>query len=109
MPKGTKPKKVAGPKPRTKPKRALKQCDRGHPQASYWKGPHCTACARDAARREDRERQMRDAAAERQVLGPPPEAMEIRTGDGQVLRFDVPLHARQRRRRGPIARTAARR
>lgn len=89
-----KPKKVAGPKPRTIPKRPVKRCANGHRQSWNWKGPDCTACFVERLRADEALSVAFDRQAAMEALGPPPETMEIRTGDGKVLRYGVPARAR---------------
>lgn len=92
--------KKAGPKPRTVKKAApLPRCIRGHTQARGWAHPApCYYCNRADEKAleglspaEYRERRRSDLG-----LGPVPDVMTMRTGDGQLISFD----ARPRRRRG---------
>lgn len=95
------PKKAAGPKPRTLPKRAVRVCAEGHRQSQRWKpADGCTKCAteRDAVRRaanavEERRRWQEE-------LGPAPAELTIACGDGGLVVFSA-VPGRRRRRGRP--------
>lgn len=92
------PPKSAGPKPRTKPKRPIKRCERGHQQAWNWKGPWCTACSQEDAFRRTAEGAAQERREWQERLGPPPGQMIIPVGDGPPMVFGTGLARRQRRR-----------
>lgn len=99
--------KKAGPKPRTVPKKPLKLCAKGHRQSQRWKPEEgCTRCQLDEIDR----RRAEGAVAERtrwvEELGPPPEELTIRCGDGGLVVAKIP---RGLRRRPGLAHRARRR
>jgi hypothetical protein len=92
--------KTAAPKPRTIPKKAPKVCDAGHAVGPKWRpGQFCGHCHRE----KFLEQQAIEARAEREgwdaVLGPIPDVMVLRSGDGlSVQRFAIPRGMRPRKR-----------
>ena len=90
--------KVAGPQPRTVPKKPVKVCAAGHVQHPIWKDA-CVRCEQE----EERRLQGMGVTAEREEwrrrLGPFPDVLTMRVeSTGQLLRFAIPRGARRRRR-----------
>jgi hypothetical protein len=84
------------------PKAALKFCSGGHRQTSkYRPGDACYPCL--TAERDrlmaDPDIAARHRAAELAKLGPIPEAMTMRCGDGTVITYRLPAHCQRKRRR----------
>jgi hypothetical protein len=89
MPK-PKAKKVAGPKPRTVPKKAPKLCLRGHRVASKWQpGDDCWQCEADERRRLDAAASAAANTAYRAQkaaeLGPLPDDLVLRDHLGRIV------------------------
>ena len=93
--------KAAGPKPRTIPKAAPRFCGGGHRMSTAWKvGQPCWQC--DQA---ERARALADPAvarAQREAamaeIGPIPDEMTMRCGDGTVISYRIPRGLRPRRK-----------
>lgn len=96
-------KKRAAPKPRTIPKKAPRFCDGGHRMSTAWKvGQPCwqfdqaeraRALADPSIARAQREAAMAE-------IGPTPDVLTMRCGDGTVIRHAIPKHLRPARRKG---------
>ena len=95
-------KKVAGPKPRTVPKKAAKVCGAGHRQGSWWKpGDYCSSCAMEQAAREGAAAAARERRAAMLELGPAPEELVMRDHAGNVVAVaSIPRGLRPKRRLG---------
>lgn len=96
-------KKRAAPKPRTIPKKAPRFCDGGNRMSTAWKvGQLCWQCDQAEKARALADPSYARAAREAAMaeIGPIPEVLTMRCGDGTVIRHAIPKGLRPGRRKG---------